>query len=257
MTTDKDKFFDEQTLKLGKNSIKMLGVSQKGRKRKNNQDRFVAQQVSDSVMAASVADGMGGEAHGDYAAQIAVSVFSEIPSVTPGREKKLMTDLFAEADQAILDMAGKNSEFYGMGTTLTAVLINENKAYWAHVGDSRLYLFQGGKLTQMTTDHTFAQFLLDEGEITSQQLASHYAAHILEQCVGRGECVPQTGSLHLKPDDLLLLTTDGLHNVLGNKKIETILNMSSDIREKKNKLVSDTVNANGTDDITILTLFFL
>lgn len=144
-----------------------------------------------------------------------------------------------------------------MGTTLTAILIKDQKAYWAHVGDSRFFLFRRDWLKQVTQDQTFARFLFEEGKITKEQLATHYSRHILDQCVGHGGCEPETGSVSLGKNDELLLSTDGLHMVLGLQNMEYILNSEGSIKIKTEKLVRKAIEAGGNDDITLLILHFL
>lgn len=234
----------------------IIAISQKGVTRQENQDRFVVKKLPDSLIAV-IADGMGGEAGGHIAARIAVSCFEEIQSVSPGNELNSLKKLFKESDKRIFQASQKNPDLEDMGTTLTAILIKDQKAYWAHVGDSRFFLFRRDRLKQVTQDQTFARFLFEEGEITKEQLATHYSRHILDQCVGHGDCEPDTGSVSLGKNDELLLSTDGLHRVLGLQNMERILNSEGPIKIKTEKLVRKTIAAGGNDDITLLILHIL
>ena len=103
---------------------------------------------------------------------------------------------------------------------------------------------------------TFARFLLEEGEITKEQLATHYSRHILDQCVGHTECEPETGSVSLEKNDQLLLSTDGLHKILDQQTIGHILNSEAPILIKTKKLVRKTTEAGCNDDITLLIIDF-
>ena len=188
---------------------------------------------------------------------MAVSDFEKIQCIRQGKELNSLKELFKKSDKRILQASNENPEFQDMGTTLTAVFIKNQKAYWAHVGDSRLFLLRKSRLKQITQDQTFARFLFEEGEITKEQLTTHYSQHILDQCIGHGECEPETGSVSLKKKDLLILSTDGLHKTLDRKNMEIILNSDVPLKIKAEKLIQKTIKARGNDDITVLLLYCL
>jgi protein phosphatase len=138
----------------------------------------------------------------------------------------------------------------GMGSTLISVLLRERTAYWVHVGDSRLYLFRNGTLTQVTEDQTLARFLLEEGEITAEQLPTRYSRHVMDQCVGCGFVEPETGRMEFLAGDVLLLSSDGLHRNIADNTIGSILNMDTHIEIKARSLVKAALDAGGKDNIT-------
>ena len=257
MTPDPEKNFDRQTFVLNTGHIDSFSMSQKGMTRRENQDRFIVKILQKDAVIAVVADGMGGEAAGDIAAQMAVSDFEKIQCIRQGKELNSLKELFKKSDKRILQASNENPEFQDMGTTLTAVFIKNQKAYWAHVGDSRLFLLRKSRLKQITQDQTFARFLFEEGEITKEQLTTHYSQHILDQCIGHGECEPETGSVSPKKKDLLILSTDGLHKTLDRKNMEIILNSDVPLKIKAEKLIQKTIKARGNDDITVLLLYCL
>ena len=257
MDTHPKKKFDYQTSVLNTRNIDSFSISQKGVTRSENQDRFLVKVLQKDSVLAAVADGMGGEAGGDVAAQMAISNFEEFQTIQPGKELIFLEKLFKKTDEKILQVSIENPVFENMGTTLIAVFIKNQKAYWVHAGDSRLFLLRKNKLIQITQDQTFAKFLFDEGEITEEELSTHYSRHVLDQIIGHGECEPESGSISLKSKDMLLLSTDGLHKTLNNQEIEIILSSDTTKRIKAEKLIQKTLGAKGNDDITILILDIL
>jgi protein phosphatase len=231
--------------------IEVASLSQKGMKRKLNQDRFVITELQDGIVAA-LADGMGGEPGGEKASAIAVSGINAVKQIPENREIHSLVKTFHEIDQQILTASKTDHDAENMGTTLTALYISGQSAYWTHVGDTRIYLFRHKKMTQVTSDHTFAKFLLDEGEITPDQAKTHYSQHILEQCMGQGEINPETGIMPLEQNDLILLSSDGLHKPLETSAIQSILNSRGSLEQKCDQLIRETQNAKGNDDITVV-----
>lgn len=235
--------------------VEVACLSQKGMKRQMNQDRFIVEKLKDGIVAA-LADGMGGEPGGEKASALAVSGISSIKHITENREISSLVKIFHEIDQQILDASETDHNAENMGTTLTTLYICGQSGYWSHVGDTRIYLFRHNKLIQVTSDHTFAKFLLDEGEITPEQAKTHYSQHILEQCMGHGEINPETGIIPLEQNDLILLSSDGLHKPLESPTIQSILNGDDNLEQKCDDLIRATQDAKGSDDITVVLMHF-
>lgn len=231
--------------------IEVAGLSQKGMKRLLNQDRFIIKELKYGIVAA-LADGMGGEPGGEKASALAISGINAVKQITENREINSLVKTFHEIDQQILAASTTDHDAENMGTTLTALYISGQSAYWTHVGDTRIYLFRHSKLIQITSDHTFAKFLLDEGEITPEQAKTHYSQHILEQCMGHGEINPETGVTPLEQNDLILLSSDGLHKPLGTRIIQSILNNGQSLEQTCDHLIRKTQDAKGNDDITVV-----
>ena len=140
-----------------------------------------------------------------------------------------------------------------MGTTVTSVLIKNETVFWGHIGDSRLYLIRNKTLTQLTNDHSLVWELLEQGSINKEEAQNHPQKNVLTRAVGIEENINiETGSLKLFPDDMLLLCTDGLTNMVSTEQLlEAILN------EQNLKLVLDSLfetalKAGGTDNITAI-----
>lgn len=192
--------------------------------RKTNEDRYLIKELKDGSVLLAVADGLGGEAAGDYAAETLQKNLTGLTHISRNDEQRELDQLAREIDRSIYAEGQENKSLEGMGSTLVGVLLRDRIAYWVHVGDSRLYLLRDRKLTQVTEDQTLARFLLDEGEITAEQLPSHYSRHVMDQCVGCGYTEPETGRFKLLAGDILMLSTDGLHGEVPWNTLQLILN---------------------------------
>ena len=227
-----------------------FGITHIGLVRKKNEDRYLIKELEDKSVLLAVADGLGGEVAGDYAAEIIMEKLAGLYS-SSGKDIQLELDQLTRAmDKTIYKKGQENEALEGMGSTLVGALLRDQIAYWVHVGDSRLYLLRNGSLTQVTEDQTLARFLLEEGEITAEQLPTHYSRHVMDQCVGCGYTEPETGRLEFLAGDLLLLSSDGLFGDITFKTINTILNMDTDLEIKAKALVTAALNAGGSDNIT-------
>lgn len=233
-------------------SMDIFAVSHIGKVRKANEDRYFIKRFNDGSILLAVADGLGGEVAGDYAAEIVIGKLGGIGHIRKGKEEQQLAALVKEADLAVSREAESDPDLGGMGSTLICALLRNGNIYWVHVGDSRLYIFHNRQLTQMTEDQTFARFLLQEGEITAEQASTHYSRHILDQTVGCGICEPETGRLEFKEKQLLILTTDGLHKKIDAETIISQLVAETDLETKAKSLVEAALEAGGSDNITIV-----
>ncbi len=233
-------------------TMNIFAATHIGRVRKVNEDRYLIKKLNDDSLLLAVADGLGGEVAGDYAAEIVRGRLAALQRVSRGNEQQKLEDLVKDVDLAIYNEAQSDSGLEGMATTLICVLLRDGFAYWVHVGDSRLYVLHNRQLTQITEDQTFARFLLEEGEITPEQVPTHYSRHVLDQCVGCGICEPETGRLEFKDGDLLVLTTDGLHKKIAAETMISLLRSKTTLKTKANCLVQAALDAGGKDNITIV-----
>jgi len=233
-------------------NLNIFAATHIGRVRKVNEDRYLIKKLDDGTVLLAVADGLGGEAAGDYAAEIVRSRLAGLNQVPRGEEEQQLETLVKSADLAVYNEAGKDPDLEGMGTTLVCVLLRDGMVHWAHVGDSRLYVLRDRQLIRITEDQTFARFLVQEGEITPEQAPTHYSRHVLDQTVGCSICEPETGRLELKEEDLLILTTDGLHERIAADTMISILVAATDLETKAKSLVEAALDAGGKDNITIV-----
>ncbi|MBI4773092.1 MAG: serine/threonine-protein phosphatase [Deltaproteobacteria bacterium] len=226
------------------------GVSHRGFKRDSNEDRYLCRKLNDGSLLMAVADGMGGQAGGEVAAQIAIDVIAEFdPALEPVEEQ--LESLIREADYRIRRRAEENTALEGMGTTLTIALVKAGVAYWAHLGDSRLYLFRGRRLAAVTGDHTIPGFLLAEGKISREDARVHPMRSGLLDCVGCGSLDKDSGAFNISEGDLLVLTTDGLHDYVSEDTIRSILDSGKSLEDRFRELVNAALDAGGYDNITV------
>lgn len=197
--------------------------------RKDNQDR-VAYSYSREALLMVVADGMGGHLHGEIAAQIAVQTlteqFEEKARPRLDDPKAFLTDAAKRAHFAINDYAVERDLLEVPHTTLVAAIVQDNTAYWIHVGDSRLYLFSDGSLIARTEDHTIVAHLVRTGVINEDEAASHPERNKVSNCLG-GHIPPQVESnapIPLHDADTMLLCTDGIWGVISIPEVAALLN---------------------------------
>jgi len=235
-----------------KGNHKFFGITHVGLVRKSNQDRYLIRKLADKSVLIAVADGLGGEVAGDYAADTIRAQLADLNQISSSYEQIELDQLARGMDRAIYAGSQDNNALEGMGSTLVGVLLRNQTAYWVHVGDSRLYLFRSGALTQVTEDQTLARFLLQEGEITAEQLPSHYSRHVMDQYLGCGYAEPETGRLKFLTGDLLVLSTDGLHREISENTFRFILNTDTSLESMAQALVKAALDAGGKDNITVV-----
>lgn len=231
--------------------MEVFAATDIGLTRKRNEDRYLVMHLNNGGLLAAVADGMGGETSGDKAAQLAVDVLKE-QSNLPEPIDASLASVLKEADTAIARMVVANPALEGMGATVTTIVVADGKVYWAHVGDSRLYLLRNKALNQITTDHSFLQTFLDEGTMTLEQVAKHPFRNVLDQCVGCSECSPDHGIFEAIQKDCILLSSDGLHKFVHEKEIISILSSSDTPQKCISMLISAALEHGGKDNITAI-----
>ncbi len=228
-----------------------FAVSETGLVRKKNEDRYVIRDMDGDSIFLAVADGMGGAAAGEVAAEMALDRIGRIKLDATDYAGHLSL-LARAADRAIVLQADKDPNLEGMGTTLTGILIANDAGHWIHVGDSRLYHLRDGQLVWQTRDQSIVQSLLDEGEITEEEAANHPARNFMDQCVGCGHCEPDAGRLSLRRGDLIMLSTDGLHGAVDDATMTEVLSLDADIETKADELAGRALAAGGKDNITLV-----
>jgi PPM family protein phosphatase len=229
------------------------GVTDTGQVRPANEDAYL---VGESVFA--VADGMGGHLAGEVASATALEPIEELDGkVFPDASKAVsaLRDAVVAANDRVSRMAADEPSYRGMGTTLTATMIEGRRVHIAHVGDSRAYLLRGGHFSQLTDDHTLVQHLVDEGQITREEAATHPQRSIITRAIGVSREVDvDSMSIDLEPGDQLLLCSDGLTGVVEDEVIEAELTPDVEPQEAIDRLVERANAAGGPDNITIVVL---
>ena len=192
--------------------------------RKVNQDRL-AYSYSKDVLMMVIADGMGGHARGEIAADVAVSTmtnrFQQEARTTLRRPKEFLESAIHSAHRAIVSFADQHDMLECPRTTIVACIVQNGKACWAHSGDSRLYLIRNGKLAVSTVDHSRVQQLIESGVITAAQAAVHPDRNKIYNCLGGvlPPLVTHSEDWPLKIGDTILLSTDGFWGPLNSDVI--------------------------------------
>ncbi len=243
--------------------IELAGLSDVGCQRSNNEDRYSYWEPADDQQfphkgrLAIVADGMGGYEGGQEASRIAVEVIEEVySSATAGDPRSWLLTGFQSAHSRIQDYAAKFPDLHGMGTTCTALALIDLNLYFAHVGDSRLYLIRDSSISRLTHDHSYVTRLVDNGIIRADEAESHPQRHILTAALGAGnsvtpDCPPVPVSL--QSGDVLVLCTDGMWGLLSDEEILEIAAGKS-IDEISQALVETAKRRGGPDNITVQVL---
>ncbi|MDX1620597.1 MAG: Stp1/IreP family PP2C-type Ser/Thr phosphatase [Nitriliruptorales bacterium] len=224
-----------------------------GKVREANEDSFY---VGETVYA--VADGMGGHLAGEVASHMALEPIQELDGKVfpdPAAATEALREAIVSANRAVSGKAADDPKFRGMGTTLTAVLLENRRLHLGHVGDSRAYLLRGNDFQQLTDDHTLVQHLIDEGQITKEEAASHPQRSIITRAIGVAPTVEvDTMTLDLDEGDVILLCSDGLTGVIDDEQIVDCINNDNDDETTVRGLIALANEAGGPDNITVLLL---
>lgn len=214
-----------------------------------------------------VADGMGGHAAGETASRVAceetVSAYCSDDAVLqggggdPDTIMQRLEKAVWSAHRKIVEIAKENVELRGMGTTLTALALTTERAFIAHVGDSRIYRCRNGSCERMTIDHTKKQELIDIGQIGIEHGNNHYydyCGHIITQALGGYDDLSAvfTKVDDLRRGDVFLLSTDGLHDHVADFEIQEILTENALPRAVCDRLVQAAIRKGGHDNITVI-----
>jgi protein phosphatase len=250
-------------VKTPKPGIEAASLTDIGRQRSNNEDSFLYWEPDSDAdfllkgRLAVVADGMGGYEGGQEASRLAVeTVRSVYDNAFGGNPQDTLIGALEAAHQNIQRFAQEHPQFYGMGTTCTALAIVGRQLSFAHVGDSRLYLIRGESISRLTRDHSYVGRLVETGIVRSEDAESHPQRHILTAALGSGRDVtphiPEHPNL-LEEGDILLLCTDGLWGVVGDPDLARVV-QTNPPAEACQKLVNMALERGGPDNITVLVL---
>lgn len=234
--------------------IQFAGKTDKGRIRPNNEDTFVVNAARGFCL---VADGMGGAAAGETASQIFAETAGEVfdPQDPMNGKEALgwVQDTFAQANERILAHVERRPEHRGMGCTAEVVAFSNQEFVVGHMGDSRTYRFRQGELRQLTKDHSLVQEQIDQGVLTPQQARSHRMRNVILRAVGvRPTPALDTVCGTIEKDDLFLLCSDGLTDMVEDHLILSILSSNGEVSAKVDQLVALANDAGGKDNITVV-----
>jgi serine/threonine protein phosphatase PrpC len=236
--------------------MRIYSATDVGQKRKMNQDYvYVSEEpVGNLPNLFTVADGMGGHNAGDYASSHAVRILvDEIREDADYNPVKVIRHAIEAANTEIRNRAQEDENLRGMGTTMVVATIVDQYAYVANVGDSRLYVIQDG-IRQVTRDHSLVQEMVRMGELTAEEARNHPDKNIITRALGAEKTVDvDFFDMRLEPGSTILMCSDGLSNMVEDKKMEEIiLNSDEDITWKGDTLVQEANNNGGKDNIAII-----
>ena len=243
--------------------LNVVVLSDLGNIRTNNEDIGMFFRVADGDIANQkgyllvVADGMGGHEAGEVASRIAAETVSEYyfnGDNSISIEKSISKALTA-ANKRIYNMSAANKQYKGMGTTCTCVAVVGESLYYGHVGDSRAYLIKDNQsIEQITTDHTYVQELVKNGEITAEEAAHHPKRNILTNAMGTKPDTVVDAGKHpgsLANGDRILLCSDGLYEYVKDDEIVRILH-NRDLHEAAAIFIQEAKKRGGHDNITVV-----
>ncbi|HEY6106024.1 MAG TPA: Stp1/IreP family PP2C-type Ser/Thr phosphatase [Anaeromyxobacteraceae bacterium] len=244
--------------------IAASGLTDTGRKRDHNEDSFL---VDEGLRLFVVADGMGGHAGGGTASRLAVETirdrlreakqaspeaFGDSSGPEDGKLLEFLRQAVESACAAIFQAAQGDPTLAGMGTTVTAVLVDGETAYVAHVGDSRCYLLRKGRIYQISEDHSLVNEQLKAGAITTDEARHSRFKNIITRSVGfEQEVMVDMMGLEVEPGDKMVLCCDGLSNLVQDHEILKIVD-EIPLEETPGKLVELANDRGGDDNITVI-----
>ena len=226
--------------------------------RSNNEDSIAVKAYDGgAVLFAAVADGMGGPVAGEVASRTIIdTMIEELDPLLIGSDaEKTLRNSIREANLAVYRLAQDNSDYRGMGSTLVCAAVSSGSFTAANIGDSRLYLFSGGRLKRITRDHSLVASLVNAGVITEEQAMRHPMRNVITRAVGVELTVsPDFYTGTWAPGDLLVLCSDGLHGVLGNDSLADILGRDLPPDELCGVLLDAASAAGSTDNISVVVI---
>ncbi len=233
--------------------MKIIGNSDIGLVRQENQDAYWVYQIDDQTCLAVVCDGMGGARGGQQASTLAVQSIKEYVEKNGLTEKpeKLFDKIVTFCNTNVFNAAKSNEDLIGMGTTLVLALICDDTVSFANVGDSRAYHITNGSIRQITKDHSAVQELVDSGHITERQAKLHPNKNIITRAIGIEESIPfDFFEEKLQSGDIILLCTDGLSNYVDENEIQFEAS-GGEFEGLTSRLIDLANSRGGTDNITV------
>lgn len=209
-----------------------------------------------------VCDGMGGQAAGDVASQLAVTIIEDIltDNTFANPEEAIRRSIMA-ANQGVLNRTASNPELAGMGSTCVMLIIKDGRVHCGWVGDSRIYYISNHTIRQISHDQSYVQQLVDSGQITKDEAVNHPQKNEITNCIGLpGMTEPETVAVPIMPEpgSIFLLCSDGLSSMVDEARIERVISSSDmSLQEKADRLVEMANEAGGLDNITVELVQFM
>ncbi len=224
------------------------GVTDAGRRRRRNEDAYVC-----VPPLFAIADGMGGAQAGEVASGLAAAVLEEATGNERGEER--VSSLIQEANRRVYRRSSEDAATSGMGTTMTVALVDDSDGTIAfgHVGDSRAYRVRGGELEQLTDDHSLVGELVRGGRLSPEEAESHPQRSVITRALGTEPDVDvDTFTVDAEPDDIYLLCSDGLTDMISAHEILGLVKAGGDLDDIARGLVNAANVGGGEDNITVV-----
>ncbi len=239
--------------------IMACGQSDMGLVRQNNEDVWATLPADFFYV---LADGMGGHLAGEVAARETVEILCRIvkKKITPVIKglslpeiKDLMRRAICHANAVVFRMSRASHDFRGMGTTVCCLLFHEDSLVFAHVGDSRIYRYREKRLTQLTKDHSLLADLVDQGQLDERQASDFHYKNIITKAVGTEPRIePSVELTDVRVNDLYLMCSDGLSDLVTAQEIETAMSLAMSIEQMAQCLIAMANERGGRDNITVV-----
>ena len=240
--------------------MKISAKTDTGKVRSSNQDSYSVFDLADGSVMAVVCDGMGGAKGGNIASEAAVRIISEkIKSgfhegMNENSMRLLLSSAIESANGSIFSMSCDNDELSGMGTTVVCAIIKNDTAFIANAGDSRLYIVDNNKISQITTDHSIVQMMVDNGEITPEEAKDHPKTNVITRALGVDNSLRiDYAREELQDGDTVLLCTDGLTNYVDDASILNVCN-TCDAYQIADELIELANENGGGDNVTVVSV---
>lgn len=239
--------------------MKFIAKTDIGSLRERNEDSYYFDEKNRLF---AIADGMSGQVHGDVASLVATQCFEEWVKDTPNPASDLgpinrlniLEKIANEANKRVYSMGHESDQYKKMGTTLTAGFVTPSYLAYVHVGDSRLYVLQNDILTQITTDDSLVQKMVEKGDITPEEGRVHPKRNVITQAIGlEPEVCLSSDVFPLAQGDIVLACTDGLHDLItDDTETRNIISSAPTLEAASENLVSRALAYGGTDNVTVL-----
>lgn len=240
--------------------MKVFAGTDIGKAREMNQDYYYVSRNSDEIKLCILADGMGGYTGGEIASNMTVTsvqsyIYNNYSKIKLETDDiiNLLKDATQYANMVVYEKTKQVEELEEMGTTLEIALIVEDKVYMSHIGDSRIYKIRNNKINQLTKDHSYVEKLINDGTITREEAKIHPQKNMLTKALGCTAFVePDLLVEKIGENDIILICSDGLTNMLSDKEILKIIQENPE--DPNRQLISAANNAGGCDNITVIVI---
>lgn len=223
-----------------------------GNSRKNNEDSYLIMEPQNIKAILAVADGMGGHNAGEIASKIAIDTINEFSF---DFEKDIVDQIemaVKKANKNIFNYSAENDKYNDMGTTLTLSIIKDKNLYFGHVGDSRIYVYDN-QLKQITKDHSLVNDMVENETINPDEAFDHPNKNIITQALGVDKKLEiQVGETNINNDDIVMLCTDGLTDMIRFENMENVFQQNSEVETILDTLGNIALQNGGKDNITII-----